>query len=117
MKPIDRLIYWMPRLLGIIIVIFTGLFAFDTKYDGSVFNYIADIYTHLLFPAVLLATLIAAWRWEMIGIVTYTLLGIFYITIAYKHPDWIFVISGPLFLCAGLFALSMYNKRRRLSLK
>ena len=111
MKPIDRLIYWMPRILGIIIVLFTGMFAFDTKFDGSVFNFVADIYTHLLFPAVLLATLIAAWRWEMIGIITYTLLGIVYIFMAHNHLDWVLVIAGPLFLCAGLFALSMYNRR------
>ena len=112
MKPIDRLIYWMPRILGILIVIFTGMFAFDTKYDGSVFNYVADTYTHLLFPAVLLATLIAAWRWEVIGIITYTILGICYIVITNNHPDWILVIAGPLFLCAALFGLSMYNRRK-----
>jgi hypothetical protein len=117
MNTLDKLIYWMPRILGILIVLFIGMFAFDTAYNGSVFNYIAEMYTHLLPAAILLAVLIAAWRWEMIGIISYTVLGIFYITIAYKHPDWIFVISGPLFLCAGLFALSMYNKRRRLSLK
>jgi hypothetical protein len=102
----------MPRLLGIIIVIFTGMFAFDTRFEGSVFNYIADMYTHLLFPAVLLAALIAAWRWEMIGIITYTVLGIVYIFMAYNHLNWIFVIAGPLFLCAALFGLSMYNRRK-----
>ncbi len=109
MKPADRIIYWAPRILGIILVLFTALFALDTQRTGSTFDFITNLYSHLLFPAVLLATLIAAWHREIIGIITYTALGILYTFMAYSHLSWVLVIAGPMFLCAALFALSRYK--------
>jgi hypothetical protein len=111
MKLLHTLSYWTPRILGLLIAFYVSLFAFNTPEGMPVVS--MDLLLNLLPSIVLLVTAIASWKREVIGIVTYTLLGLGYaIFMAKGHPDWILAISGPLFLCAILFAISRRMNKR-----
>lgn len=95
-----RLLLWSPRILGILVSMFVGLFALDAQA-------LPDFVIHLV-PAVLLLALVAAsWRWEWIGGVAFIGLAVAYATMmARGHLDWMLVISGPLLVVGTLFLWS-----------
>ena len=89
-----RLLLWAPRIAGIVVCLFLGLFALDA---GSLPDFVVHIGPVLaLFGVVLLS-----WRWEWVGAVAFTGLAVAYAWAARDHLAWIPVIAGPL-LVAGL---------------
>lgn len=117
MNTIQKTAYWAPRVFGIILTIFITLFALDVQYNGNVAGFVAELAMHLIPTAILSVILVSAWRWELVGVIAYSALAIFYIAITINHPDWIAVISGPLFVAAILFGISWLNRKRRLAIK
>lgn len=114
MNILRKLTYWSPRALGILISLYISMFAFDTPYKGDTLIYLEMLSIQLIPALLLLVVVLLAWRWEWIGVVSYSIIGVLYITmVAFKRPDWIIAISGPLFLCAVLFALSWYVRKHR----
>jgi hypothetical protein len=107
------LLLWGPRGLGILVCVFIGLFALDTFSEGKPFTEALSAFLIHLIPAlVLLAIVGVSWRWEWFGGVTFIGLAIWYAVIAKRHPDWVLVISGPLFVVGTLFLLSWRHKAR-----
>jgi hypothetical protein len=113
MNTLQKTAYWAPRVFGILLTIFITLFALDVQYTGDATAFVTELASHLIPTAVLLIILIAAWRWEMVGVVAYSTLAIFYISLTLNHPDWVVAISGPLFVAALLFGISWMNRKRR----
>jgi hypothetical protein len=88
-----RLLLWSPRILGILVSLFIGLFALDAFSQGKAF--------------VLLALVGASWRREWIGGVAFIGLAVLYaMTTAKNHLDWMLLISGPLVIVGTLFMWS-----------
>lgn len=102
-----RLLLWSPRILGILVSLFIGLFALDAFSQGKpLFQAIPDFVIHLI-PALMLLVLVgASWRREWIGGVAFVGLAVVYATMAREHLDWILVISGPLIVVGALFLWS-----------
>lgn len=108
-----RLLLWSPRILGVAVSLFIGLFALDTFSQGeSFFEVLPDFVMHLIPAFVLLALVAASWRWEWIGGVAFIGLAVLYATtIARGHLDWMLVISGPLMAVGALFLWSWRHHR------
>jgi len=98
-------VVWGPRLLGLAMAAFLGLFALDAFDNGLSAAAVAGFGVHLA-PALVVGLLAAAgWRNPWLGAIGFGLLAAAY-PIAMPHRiDWILVISGPLGLVAVLFAL------------
>jgi CHASE2 domain-containing sensor protein len=112
---IDRetLLLWSPRILGVCVSLFVGLFALDAFSQGKPFiQALPDFIVHLLPAALLLAVVAASWRLPWLGGVLFIACAVAYAAIAYKHLDWIAVISGPLTLVGVLFLVSWIYRRR-----
>jgi hypothetical protein len=108
--PPDRsmlaVLFWAPRLLGILIILFVSMFALDVFGTGSGWKEtLAALAMHLIPSAVLLVVLAIAWRFDIAGGVLFALLGVTYMVQSWGHPDWILTISGPLFFLGFLFLL------------
>jgi hypothetical protein len=104
----SRLRLWAPRLLGLAVCLFLGLFALDA-FDGTgdLSGKLAAFGLHLVPVLVLLAVVVLSWRRQWIGGVTFVGVALFYATVmAPGRPDWIAVIAGPLFLVGILFLWS-----------
>jgi hypothetical protein len=74
-----RLLLWSPRILGVLISLFIGMFALDAFDGGKPFpQAFADFASHLI-PAVLLLALVgASFRWAWIGGVAFIGLAVVY---------------------------------------
>jgi hypothetical protein len=105
---INKVLYWSPRILGILVAILVSLFALDVFGEGYNFwETIVALAMHLVPTAVILIILGIAWRWERIGGFLFIILGVLYIALFWDPSRWpaYLMISGPLFLVGVLFIL------------
>jgi hypothetical protein len=106
---------WCPRILGLAVAVFLGLFALDAFEPGKpVARALADFAIHLTFPAVVLGIVALSWRRAWIGGVAFIALAAAYALLVRSRPDWILVISGPL-LTVGMLFLWSWRANRPLS--
>ena len=99
-----QLLFWMPRLLGILFALFLSLFALDVFNAGYGFaETLLALLMHLIPTGLVVISLAIAWRWEWIGATLFIALACIYLA-ASSGGSWI--ISGPLFLLGILFLLS-----------
>lgn len=110
---LETLLLWSPRILGVGVCLFLGLFALDAFSQGKPFiRALPDFIVHLWPAALLLAVVAASWRLPWLGGVLFIGCAVAYAVIAHKHVDWIAVISGPLTLVGVLFLASWFYRRR-----
>ena len=104
-KPIRQLIYWTPRIIGILFVALFTMVSFDVFVEGIGFwDAILALLTHLIPAAIMAAVLAISWRWEWTGGVLYILCSVLYV-LAFRGAAlalylW---ISLPLFIAGVLF--------------
>jgi len=77
MKSSISLIYWLPRIICILSILFVSMFALDAFAPGlSFWQQLGDFLIHLIPSFVLLAVLIVAWKWELYGGIAFTIIGL-----------------------------------------
>jgi hypothetical protein len=109
-----KMLYWAPRILGILFIAFLSLFAMDSFFgDSPWYAKIIGFFIHLLPSFVLIVFLVMAWKKYLLGSLMFIAGGIFYIFLAWGESIWAFVfISGPAFLVGGLFILDKYLNKK-----
>ena len=112
MKP---LLYWMPRILGVLLAAFITIFAADA-FEGNftVWDTLVAFVVHLIPTAVVLLAVAVAWRWEIPGGLLFVFAGAF-------HTSWalgrglpsadILMISGPAYAVGALFIADWFYRR------
>ena len=111
-----KVLYWLPRVLGIIAILFVSLFALDSFESSLTFwQQIGAFVMHLIPSFVLLTVLLIAWKWENIGGIVFILIGlgftpfIFINNYKMNHSLWMslgiiamitlpFILTGILFI-------------------
>ena len=94
---------WAPRVLGIAVALFIGVFALDALSEG-----VRAILMHLVPTFVLLVAVLLAWRRPWVGALVFIALAVVYAASVPARPDWILVISGPLLAVGLLFLWSWW---------
>jgi hypothetical protein len=103
----DRLLLWSPRVLGLLLCVFLGLFAADAFGEGKpLAQALIDFAIHLLPSVLLLCVVAASWRREWLGGMVFIALAVAYATMMATRLEWILVVSGPLLLVGLLFLWS-----------
>ena len=128
MKPFTKVLQWTARILCILAILFVSLFALDSfSSERTFWQNAAALLIHLLPSFVLLAVLIIAWKWEMIGGIILTIIGvIFFIAVAYinykRNQVSLFyslttasMICIPFILAGILFIISHFRKKKEVS--
>lgn len=100
---VRRVLLWAPRVLGILVALFVGIFALDALSEG-----LAALTLHLLPSLLLLGIVALAWRREWFGGAAFLALAAGYMSIAAARPTWVLAISGPLALVGVLFLVSWH---------
>lgn len=102
---------WAPRLFGVAVAIFIGLFALDAFQGAqSAGGALAAFAIHLIPAVALLALVALSWRRPWIGGVSFVALAVLYATVmARGRPDWMLAISGPLLVVGALFLWSWWR--------
>ncbi len=97
--------------MGIGFALFVSMFALDAFGEGTGFWSAAlALALHLMPTALVVGALVLAWKWEWTGAILFSALGLLYAAKALHHPDWILLISGPLFLIAALFLMGWLKR-------
>ncbi len=110
----ERVLFWLPRGLGILFALFVSLFALDVFNEGVTWRALAGFLVHLIPVYLLILVLVLAWRWEWIGVVMYPLLAFAYMVSMPDFPISVYVtLTGPLFLLSLLFLIHWLTTRQR----
>lgn len=108
-----RVLFWAPRVLGILFAIFLSLFALDVFGEAyGPWQTIGALLLHLVPTFIVVITLVIARRWEWVGAVLFAALAVFYVVWTWgRFPlaTYLF-ISGPLVLVGALFLVNWIYK-------
>ena len=97
-----RILLWLPRILGIAVALFLGVFALDAFSGQRLAEAVPDFAKHLLPALIVLGVVAVAWRYPAFGGVAFIGFALFY-AISVRRLDWIAVIAGPLLTVGLLF--------------
>ncbi len=112
-KKTYRILYWTPRVISILFIIFISLFSFDVFGTGAGFwKTLLALFVHLIPSFALLAALIIAWKYELVGAAIFFGFAAWYIWQTVEHPSWWPIISGPAIVTGLLFMADWVYKKR-----
>ena len=115
----NKFLYWTPRILSILLILFLTLFSFDI-FDMNLgfWGTILGLLIHNL-PSIILSIIIyISWKHEIVGGIAFILSGLLYIIFGIKSGiawyialSWSLIIAGPAFLIGTLFFINWYKKQ------
>ena len=117
-KKINKYIYWAPRILSIIFILFLMLFSLDIfEMNLNFWGTLLGLFMHNIPALILLVIVIISWKREIVGGIAFILAGLIYITLLLvnilKDPSlWSLIIAGPSFLIGILFLIN-WNKKKK----
>jgi hypothetical protein len=117
-QPMKRILFWTPRVLGILFAAFISIFALDVFGEGyGVWKTILALLMHLIPSGIILIVLAMSWRWEWVGGIVFPALGVLYLFMFWGRFPWsvYLVMSGPLVLVGVLFLLNWVYRRELLA--
>ncbi len=77
MKTSTRVFHWLPRIICILAILFVSLFAADAFTPGlTIWKQLGGFLIQLIPSLILLAFLIVAWKWELIGGIIFVVIGL-----------------------------------------
>jgi len=113
MKNLNKKLYWAPRVLGVVFILFVSLFALDVFGNSYGFWKTTVAFLIHLAPAYVLAVVLyIAWRWEQVGGFIYLFLALYYLFTVNSEFLFKLPIAAPLILIGGLFIWSKYSKKK-----
>jgi hypothetical protein len=129
METTDSSFHWFPRTICILGILFISLFSFDVfTPDLTLWQQLGAFFIHNIPSIVLLLALIVAWKWELIGGIIFTLIGLGTAPLIFLHNyrninnhsvstslAVVLLINFPFVVVGILFIVSHYmNKKNRL---
>jgi len=120
MVKVNKFVFWIPRILGILFILFLALMSLDI-FDGNYgfWGTILGLFIHNIPALILLIILIISWKHELVGAIGFILAGMVYIAILLINGFrtymllWVLQISGIAFLIGILFYIGWKKKRKR----
>ena len=121
-KKINKFIYWTPRILAIIFVLFLMMFSLDV-FDTNLgfWETVLGLFMHNIPALILLAVVIISWKKEIVGAYGFTIAGLLYVLLLTVNAlrgqfewymiSWSLTIAGPAFVIAYLFYLNWKKKK------
>ena len=120
---IATVIYWIPRIICILAILFVSMFALDS-FDPklTIWQQIGGFLIHLVPTYVLILLLVIAWKWELIGGILFAALGIGFSPFIFSHNyqmnhsvgmslSIILMITFPFIFVGGFFIYSYFLKK------
>ena len=108
-----RVLFWMPRGLGLLFAGFLSLFALDVVSAGySFWETVAALLIHLISTAVLVIVLALSWRWPWVGAVGFMGFAAWYLaTFWAQFPVSVYLmLAGLPFLLGLLFLVDWWYR-------
>lgn len=119
-RKISPLLYWSPRILSILFILFLGLFSLDIFGNNYTFwETVVGLFMHNIPSIILLVLVLIAWKHELVGAIAFIGAGLFYIFITLKNPiEWYLILSwltitGPAILVGVLWFINWKKKNAK----
>ncbi len=121
MKKTNKFVYWFPRILSILFILFLALMSLDVFEENLGFwGTLLALLIHNIPTFVLLVILLISWKKEIVGAVGFIFAGLAYLLLILRtillngfewyYLAWMIQISGIAFLIGILFFIG-WNKR------
>lgn len=126
-RNVHSFVYWSPRILAILFILFLALFSLDI-FDGNYgfWGTVLGLFMHNIPSLVLAALLAVAWKREIVGAITFGIGGLLYMGMIlvsalrnqfeWYMVSWSFIIAGPAFLVAYLFYVNWKRRKHTTSI-
>ena len=76
----NKFIFWAPRIISILFILFLSLFSLDVfEGDYGFWGTIFGLIMHNIPVFILTILLIISWKHELVGAITFAVAGLFYI--------------------------------------
>jgi len=127
MKTSIKILHWTPRIICILAILFISMFAADAfGPEKTIWQQLGDFLLHLIPSFVLIALLIVAWKWEYIGGIIFTVIGLGLSPFVFQHNynmnqsvgislGIIIAITFPFVVVGALFIISHFMKKKESS--
>jgi hypothetical protein len=125
MKTSVKIVHWVPRILCILAILFISIFALDSfSPERTFWQNMGAFLLHLIPSFVLIALLIIAWKWELIGGIIFTIIGLVMSPLIYSHNfrmnqsagkslGAILIVTVPFIVVGILFIVSHFMKKKQ----
>ncbi|MBS3121930.1 hypothetical protein J4434_03550 [Candidatus Woesearchaeota archaeon] len=122
-KKISKSVYWTPRILSILFILFLALMSLDI-FEGNYgfWGTIIGLFMHNIPVFILSIFLLISWKYEWVGGVVFILAGILYIAgilmtaittgFEWYYLFWVVQISGIAFFIGILFFVNWFKKKK-----
>ncbi len=114
-KTLKQILFWTPRVAGILFILFISLFALDI-FDMQLgfWEIVVGLFMHLIPSILLTIVIIIAWKREWVGAALFIGWAIFYVTSA-RGEDWIaYALISGLPALIGLLFLAGWVWRKQI---
>ncbi len=114
-KTLKQTLFWLPRIAGILFVLFLSMFALDIfELHLGFWGTIVGLLMHLI-PSILLAiAIVVAWKWEWFGAALFIGWAVWYLA-STRGFDWpVYVLIAGLPALIGLFFLAGWIWRKQI---
>jgi cytochrome b561 len=102
MKTSTKVFHWLPRIICILAILFISLFALDAFAPELPFwQQIGAFLMHLIPSFILLGLLLIAWKWEYVGGIIFTLIGVLLSPIVFIHN---YEMNGSILISLGIIS-------------
>ena len=115
----NRTIFWIPRTLTIIFILFISMFALDVFGNGlGFFQVVFALIMHLIPSIVLILILVIFWNKDKVLGWMWIIFGVWYLWVIiptiirdfqFYYLSWIIIFSGLAFFIAWLFFYGARN--------
>ncbi|HJQ98974.1 MAG TPA: hypothetical protein VJ826_11725 [Candidatus Polarisedimenticolaceae bacterium] len=95
---------WAPRVVAILVCLFLSVFALDAES-------LPEFAAHLVPTLILAAVVALSWRWEWVGALAFTGLGVAYAYVSHDRPSWVVAVALPLLVVGLLYGWSWRHRR------
>ena len=85
-RKVREILHWLPRILGILFVIFISLLSVDLLERHADQNLVGTLFINAIPTIIFAGVLFVAWKWEEIGGYLYIVLGFVYVWLSWGEP-------------------------------
>ncbi len=118
----NKFIFWAPRILAIIFILFLAMFSLDV-FEGNYgfWGTIIGLFMHNIPALILLAVLLISWKHEIVGGIAFILAGISHNVLSivrdtvdpwYVALSVSLILDVPAFLIGILFLIGWFKKKK-----
>jgi hypothetical protein len=108
-----KTLFWLPRILTIIFILFISMFALDVFSEYTFPLVLGALFMHLIPSLILVGLLIVAWKWEKLGGILFILLAIGFFIFFKGYEDIIsaLITTLPALIVGILFLINSYKNQ------